>query len=329
MSQLWMYWDALQSAWSDWVLEYDFAHQVQLARAVQDRTRNAAFFLISSLDKRLASARRFWEGLRGPAGGAGSTPRLLVWAAMLIVIGLLATLAVRELLPLCKQAYHARRLRSGQGGPADCTFFYRRALRILERRGFARRELADTRGISALERGSGARQQPVGADHRSVQCGALRPRPGCRAALAASGAGSRAGATLTVHLGSPIGASRKMLMYFLLLEAGSITSFAMTYHFSSRFGTLVCPHAGRIASFPSFTGSASLLPLLCRHLDPIGETPRVGGLDLRGMRCTMGLDSGEKTMYSRIGTRTEAPGRRSVPKPIVAAAKAGVLRWSD
>jgi protein-glutamine gamma-glutamyltransferase len=138
MAQLWMYWDALQSAWSDWVLEYDFAHQVQLARAVQDQTRNAAFFLISGLDKRLASARRFWENLPGPGGAGDSPPRLLIWAVMLIVTGLLAALAVRELLPLCRQAYHARRLRSGQGGPADCTFFYRRALRILERRGFER-----------------------------------------------------------------------------------------------------------------------------------------------------------------------------------------------
>lgn len=140
MSQLWMYWDALQSAWGDWVLEYDFAHQIELARAVQDHTRNAAFFLISGFDEHLARARRFWESFPSPAGAPASMPwLLLVWAVTAIAAGMLATVAFRKLLPLCKQAYHARRLRSGQGLPSDCTFFYCRALRILERRGFQRR----------------------------------------------------------------------------------------------------------------------------------------------------------------------------------------------
>jgi hypothetical protein len=140
MAQLWMYWDALQSAWSDWVLEYDFSHQIQLARAVQDHTRNAAFFVISSIDERLAAARRFWEDFPFPAREPGSRPRLLL---VLIVAGIagagVAALALRRMLPLCRQAYRARRLKRGQGRPSDCTFFYRRALGILERRGLGRR----------------------------------------------------------------------------------------------------------------------------------------------------------------------------------------------
>ncbi len=139
MAQLWMYWDALESAWSDWVLEYDFSHQIQLAHAVQDQTRNAAFLLLRNLDQPFASIRRFWASLPGSTGMGGSTPLLLLaWILLATGAGLLAALGYRTLLPLCLQAYHARRLRSGQGGPADCTFFYRRALRILERRGFAR-----------------------------------------------------------------------------------------------------------------------------------------------------------------------------------------------
>jgi hypothetical protein len=139
MAQLWMYWDALQSAWGDWVLEYDFAHQIQLARAVQGHTRNAAFFLISGLDEHLMRARRFWESLPGPGGAQPSGPGLLlVWIAIAIGAGLLAAVAFRKLLPFCMQAYHTRRLRSGQGRPADCTFFYCRALEILRRRGLQR-----------------------------------------------------------------------------------------------------------------------------------------------------------------------------------------------
>jgi transglutaminase-like putative cysteine protease len=139
MAQLWMYWDAVQSAWSDWVLEYDFSHQIQLAHAVQDHTRNAALFLISSIDDRLANAHRFWESLPMPARAAGSTPRLLVILVVAAIAGaVLGTAAFRKLLPLCRQAYHTRRLKKGHGRPSDCTFFYRRALGILARRGIAR-----------------------------------------------------------------------------------------------------------------------------------------------------------------------------------------------
>jgi transglutaminase-like putative cysteine protease len=140
MAQLWMYWDAMQSAWGDWVLEYDFAHQIQLARAVQGRTRDAAFFLISGLDEHFARARRFWEGLPTPAGAPiATTWVMLAWIVIFMAAALLGSVAFRKLLPLCKQAYHSRRLRNGQGRPADCTFFYSRALRILERRGIERR----------------------------------------------------------------------------------------------------------------------------------------------------------------------------------------------
>jgi hypothetical protein len=140
LSQLWMYWDALQSAWSDWVLEYDFSHQIQLAHAVQDHTRSAALFVISSIDQRLANARRFWESFPLPARYPGSTPRLLLVLAVAAIAGAgLASLGLRRLLPLCRQLYHARRLKRGQGRPSDCTFFYRRALGILERRGLERR----------------------------------------------------------------------------------------------------------------------------------------------------------------------------------------------
>jgi hypothetical protein len=140
LAQLWMYWDALQSAWGDWVLEYDFAHQIQLARAVQDQTRSAASLLIEGLSEPLARAHRFWESLSGPGVAVASSQSwlLLIWIGTSIAAGLAVIMAFRNLMPACRRAYHAQRLRSGQGMPSDCTFFYRRALRVLERRGVQR-----------------------------------------------------------------------------------------------------------------------------------------------------------------------------------------------
>jgi hypothetical protein len=135
-----MYWDALQSAWGDWVLEYDFTHQIQLARAVQDHTRGAALILIGGLGEGFWTARRFWETLPVPVGDGASTPFIvLLWVAMAAALAAATVVAVRKLLPLCGQAYHARRLVSGRGVPADSTYFYLRALRVLERRGLPRR----------------------------------------------------------------------------------------------------------------------------------------------------------------------------------------------
>jgi hypothetical protein len=141
MAQLWMYWDALQSVWGDWVLEYDFAHQLQLARAVQSRTRNAALFLVGGIDENLARVRRFWEMLTpsadGPAAGKPSSAAVGIAAGIALLLAL--AVAFRILVPYWKRAQHARRLRSGRGLPADSTFFYRRALEILKRRGMERR----------------------------------------------------------------------------------------------------------------------------------------------------------------------------------------------
>jgi hypothetical protein len=141
VAQLWMYWDALQSAWGDWVLEYDFAHQLELARAVQGQTRDAAFYVVRGVDENLAFARRFWESLRSFAGGSPSQGSrwLLLWIVAALAAVVAATVAVRNLVPAWRRARRARRLQTGHGLPSDSAFFYRRALKILDRRGLQRR----------------------------------------------------------------------------------------------------------------------------------------------------------------------------------------------
>jgi transglutaminase-like putative cysteine protease len=141
VAQLWMYWDALQSGWSDWVLEYDYTHQLQLARTVQSHTRGVALYLVGGIDEQLARARRFLEGLGPAEDGSTAGAQLRVWTAIAAGAAALLALAflVRFLVPIWKRARRERRLRSGRGLPADSAFFYQRALDVLQRRGIPRR----------------------------------------------------------------------------------------------------------------------------------------------------------------------------------------------
>jgi transglutaminase-like putative cysteine protease len=141
MAQLWMYWDALQSGWSDWVLEYDFAHQIQLARTVQSHTRGVALYLVGGIEQQVARARKFWETLLPAADGSIAGGQPLIWTGIGAGIAALLVLAAlfRFLIPVWKRAQRGRRLRAGRGLPSDSAFFYQRALAVLERRGIPRR----------------------------------------------------------------------------------------------------------------------------------------------------------------------------------------------
>jgi hypothetical protein len=141
VAQLWMYWDALESAWADWVLEYDFAHQIDLARSVQGRTRSAAFHVVKSIDENLGYFRRLWESLTSLTGGSPSqsSQLLLIWIVGALAAVVAATFGLRKLISAGLAVRRARRLQKGRGLPSDSVFFYRRALKILERRGVQRR----------------------------------------------------------------------------------------------------------------------------------------------------------------------------------------------
>jgi hypothetical protein len=137
--QFWMYWDALESSWGAWVLDYDWNRQLSLARDMQGRSQLAAGTILSSIQAGRRWAAQMWAA----AGAAFEQPgarRQTGWLMLLALIAAAAGLALGlpRLAPWLARVYRRRRVETGHGRISDATYFYEQALRILECRGFNR-----------------------------------------------------------------------------------------------------------------------------------------------------------------------------------------------
>jgi protein-glutamine gamma-glutamyltransferase len=131
---IWMYLDAFESAWLEWVVDFDTRRQVELAMAFQDGSREALF-----------GAMDFWERLEGALAklrdpAVWSNPGRIRWdGTLLAALGVLATALVATLAyPRLRRVWMRRKLAAGRVDPAASSYFYGLALRALARRGFRR-----------------------------------------------------------------------------------------------------------------------------------------------------------------------------------------------
>ena len=146
----WMYWDLVQSAWSDWVVGYDRGQQVMLVREMQTRSRRALMDFAASVEQAGSWLGALWRDLRAALGGdrfggldgetfgepsRGAAPALIG----LIIAGIGAVWGARKLRPRLVRFYRGRRVLAGRGRLSDAVFFYERALDLTARRGFTRR----------------------------------------------------------------------------------------------------------------------------------------------------------------------------------------------
>lgn len=134
-SGLWMYWDAIESSWLEWVVDYDTRRQVEIAIAFQETSREAVFDAIGAWERIRAGLERF----RDP--GAWPDPSKIQWKNS--ALGALGALLLPALLTLAYPHLHRllmkRRLASGRADGAASSYFYGLALRALARRGFQRK----------------------------------------------------------------------------------------------------------------------------------------------------------------------------------------------
>ncbi len=136
MMSLWLYWDAVQSAWMEWVVDYDMDQQIILAKAVRERTQSAVMSGALALDKLQQAGRRIVEALTALKGAASPSAVDWKWPAGILLLAAALWLFgrwIRYTLPRW-------RLRKGRAKPKDCSFAYLQALRFLERKGFTRRD---------------------------------------------------------------------------------------------------------------------------------------------------------------------------------------------
>src|SRR5271168_3862427 len=132
MGRLGMYWDWFQYAWGEWIINYDFGHQITLAQNVQKTSRDwgegarkyyrlkqrQALALIVKLDKRTEASPYFLPGV------------------LVFLVVLLIYLRGRSMFGYLAARWSLRARRSGNVTASLATLEYREMLRLLERRGW-------------------------------------------------------------------------------------------------------------------------------------------------------------------------------------------------
>jgi len=132
LDRLNMYWDGFQFAWGEWIVNYDFGHQVSLADSAQKTGRNwvegvrkyyrdkqrAAIRIILALDKRAEHSPYFLPGI------------------LVILVAILLYLRGRALFTFMMARWSLRARRGGNVTASLATLEYREMLRMLEKRGW-------------------------------------------------------------------------------------------------------------------------------------------------------------------------------------------------
>ena len=126
-SRIAMFLDAATQYWRDWVVGYDFDHQVVLASRMQEASRNLNFDWPEDWFGK-------WPVLRGLGGWTGGVALLLMLGAVGFVVGWYGPGAWRGMLSRVR----LQRAKSGHGKASDATQIYQRMLVLLERRGYTK-----------------------------------------------------------------------------------------------------------------------------------------------------------------------------------------------
>lgn len=133
-SNLWMYWDAIESAWLEWVVDYDTRRQVEIAIAVQETSREAVFDAMGVWERMAAVLQRLRDPASWPDPAQWRVHRGLLVALAALAAALVLVLAYPRLL----RAWMRRKLLKGGRNVTAASYFYELALRALARRGVRR-----------------------------------------------------------------------------------------------------------------------------------------------------------------------------------------------
>jgi protein-glutamine gamma-glutamyltransferase len=152
LSRIGQYLDWAELTWSEWVINYDFAHQIRMAQSVQHNSRTWAESAQSWFQRRQLENRRWlksWQRKHAELGVA------LPLGLILFLVALRYDLFRRAIRRL-RLYWHLRAPESVRANPQLASRLYEELLRLLERGGLARRdsqtplEFASTVQTSAL-----------------------------------------------------------------------------------------------------------------------------------------------------------------------------------
>ena len=136
LSRLGLYIDWMEVTWNEWVINYDFAHQVQMAQVMQRNTRNWTESARSWFTKKESSGKQWLRSWLDRRGG--------VTFVLPIAIGLLLVLlrydVLRIALDKLRLYFQLRTPEATRANPQLASRLYAELLNVLERRGLARRD---------------------------------------------------------------------------------------------------------------------------------------------------------------------------------------------
>ncbi len=130
-----MYLDWIQLNWNEWVINYDFSHQTLLAQNVQRTSRNwsgLAHNWYRKLSDHTVGALTRWQKQHPLLG-------IFLPAALVLLLIILRFDWIRSLFRWLTLSLQLRRAPSGQSNPLLASRLYAELLRLLEKRGYARR----------------------------------------------------------------------------------------------------------------------------------------------------------------------------------------------
>jgi protein-glutamine gamma-glutamyltransferase len=135
LSRVGRYIDWLELSWNEWIINYDFLHQLQMAQMLQQNTRNWTETARAWFAKQQQTGRQWLQAWLYRYG-------VISFAVPVVLTALLITLRYDWLLSLIRRACLRIELRgtgAASASPVLASRFYSELLRMLERHGFPRR----------------------------------------------------------------------------------------------------------------------------------------------------------------------------------------------
>lgn len=138
-ARLGMYWDWFQFSWNEWIINYDFAHQLSLARNIHQSSRawsDRASQYYQAKRRETIDRLKLWQ--ERLSNSPYSLPGALVFLLLMLIY-----FRGRAMGGFVAIRWSLRAHREGQLPPDLAAFEYRQMLRLLERRGW-RKSAAQT-----------------------------------------------------------------------------------------------------------------------------------------------------------------------------------------
>jgi protein-glutamine gamma-glutamyltransferase len=134
LGRLALYWDWFQLGWSEWVINYDFAHQLTLGQSLQKSSRSWSETLRELYNRKKESTMRHLASLdRRMEGSPWFRP-----GALIVVLALLLALRGRGMIRYAFARWSLRARRGGNLTASLAAFEYAEMLRLLEKRGLTK-----------------------------------------------------------------------------------------------------------------------------------------------------------------------------------------------